>query len=316
MSWFDQASGLRNMQRSTVAKVVAVTGGKGGVGKTNITLNTAVALAQMGKKVLVLDADLGLGNADVLLGLRVEHNISHVLSGECTLDQILVEGPHGIKIVPAASGTQKMVELSQVEHAGLVRAFSEMQQQCDVLLVDTAAGISDMVLSFARAAQDVMVVVCDEPTSITDAYALIKLLSHDHGVFRFKIVANMARTPQEGQDLFAKLTRVTDRFLDVALELVATVPYDDHIRKAVRKQQVVVDAFPGCPATMIFRGLADKVSAWPVPSTPGGHLEFFIEQLVQQKGDDRAEEGDQRQRESDRGMTGGHSKQNVQGVLQ
>ena len=184
----DQASSLRKMHQSQLVKVIAVTGGKGGVGKTNITLNTAIALAKQGKRVMVLDADLGLANVDVLLGLRVERNLAHVLAGECTIDDILITGPHGIKIAPASSGTQAMTDLSIAEHAGLIRAFSNMQTPIDILLVDTAAGISDMVLSFSRAAQDIMVVVCDEPTSLTDAYALIKLLNREHGVFKFKIV--------------------------------------------------------------------------------------------------------------------------------
>ena len=142
------------MNKSKLVKVIAVTGGKGGVGKTNVTINTAVALAELGKRVLVLDADLGLANCDVLLGLRAEKNLSHVLSGECELEEILLEGPRGIMIVPAASGTQSMVELTPAQHAGLIRAFSELRTPCDVLLIDTAAGISDMVLSFSRAAQD------------------------------------------------------------------------------------------------------------------------------------------------------------------
>lgn len=277
----DQASGLRKMQGLKKIKVIAVSGGKGGVGKTNVSLNTAIALGQMGKRVLVLDADLGLANVDVMLGLRVQRNLSHVISGESELDDIIIDGPAGIKIIPATSGTQSMVDLTPSEHAGLIRAFSDMQTQFDVLVVDTAAGISDMVLSFARAAQDVMLVVCDEPTSITDCYALMKLLSRDHGVFKFKVVANMVRSPREGQQLFAKLTKVTDRFLDVALELVGVVPFDENIRKSVRKQQVIVEAFPDSPAAKAFKALAKNVMEWPIPHQPSGHLEFFIEQLLE-----------------------------------
>ena len=240
----DQASGLRQMTQNKLVKVVAVTGGKGGVGKTNASLNVAIALGFAGKKVLVLDADLGLANCDVMLGLRVDKNLSHVLSGECELDDILIEGPGGIKIVPATSGTQSMVDLSSAEHAGLIRAFSELKSHYDVLIIDTAAGISDMVMSFSRAAQDVLVVVCDEPTSITDAYALIKLLNREHQVYKFKIVANMVRSLREGQELFAKLTKVTDRFLDVSLELSSIIPFDENIRKSVRKQKAIVEAFP------------------------------------------------------------------------
>jgi len=276
----DQASGLRQMKKQMV-KVISITGGKGGVGKTNVTLNLAMALAQLGKKVLVLDADLGLANCDVMLGLRVERNLSHVLAGTATLDDILVEGPFGIKIVPATSGSQNMTELSPVEHASLIRAFSELQTEVDVLLVDTAAGISDMVLSFSRASQDVLVVVCDEPSSITDAYALMKILSRDHGVDKFKIVANMVRSLKEGQELFAKLTRVTDRFLDVALELVATIPHDENVRKAARKQKAFIEAFPKTPASMAIKTLALKAAKWPLPVSASGHLEFFLEQLVQ-----------------------------------
>jgi flagellar biosynthesis protein FlhG len=279
----DQASSLRRMNQSRLIKVIAVTGGKGGVGKTNVTLNTAIAMAQQGKRVMVLDADLGLANVDVLLGLRVVKNLSHVLSGECTLDEVLVEGPHGIKIAPATSGSQSMTELTHTEHAGLIRAFSELHTQIDVLIVDTAAGISDMVLSFSRASQDIMVVVCDEPTSLTDAYALIKILNKEHGVFRFKIVANMVRNMREGQELFSKLTKVTNRFLDVALELVATVPYDENVRKAVRKQKAIVDLYPTSPAALAIRKLAQQAASWPVPSQPGGHLEFFLEQLITNK---------------------------------
>lgn len=276
----DQASSLRKMSKPGFTKVIAVTGGKGGVGKTNITLNTAISMAKLGKRVMVLDADLGLANVDVMLGLRVGKNLSHVLSGECTLDEVLVEGPHGIKIAPATSGTQSMTELTAAEHAGLIRAFSELRTPVDVLLVDTAAGISGMVLSFARASQDVMVVVCNEPTSLTDAYALMKLLNRDHGVFRFKIVANMVKNVREGQELFAKLSKVTNRFLDVALELVATVPFDDNIRSSVRKQKAIVEAFPNSPASVAVMNLAKTALSWPLPAQPGGHLEFFLEQLV------------------------------------
>lgn len=277
----DQASGLRKMMKQSMVKVIAVTGGKGGVGKTNVSLNMAAAMAQQGQRVLVLDADLGLANIDVMLGVRVRRNIEHVLAGECDLKDILVEGPAGIQIVPATSGSRSMVELTAAEHAGLIRAFSSLQDDFDVLIIDTAAGISDMVLSFARASQDVVLVVCDEPTSITDAYALVKVLSREHGVFRFKIIANMVGTMREGQVLFNKLTKVTDRFLDVALELAAIVPFDENLRKCVRRQKLIVEVAPKSPSALAFKALAHRAARWPVQDQASGELEFFIEKLVQ-----------------------------------
>ncbi len=276
----DQASGLRRLTKPTQTKVISVTGGKGGVGKTNVTLGLAISMARSGKKVVVLDADLGLANVDVMLGIRPKRNLSHVLAGECDLQEAMVEGPHGVKIIPATSGSKGMTELSPAQHAGLIRAFGSIEEEIDILLVDTAAGISDMVISFSRAAQDVLVVVCDEPTSITDAYALIKLLSREHQVQRFKIVANMVRSYREGRELFAKLTLVTERFLNVSLELVACIPLDDKVRQAVKKQKIVVDAFPRSPAALALSSLANKALSWPIPKTPSGHLEFFVERLL------------------------------------
>ncbi|MGF1680393.1 MinD/ParA family protein [Photobacterium makurazakiensis] len=279
-SMYDQASGLRRMTRLSSTKVITVTGGKGGVGKTNVTLNMAISMARQGKRVMVLDADLGLANVDVMLGLRASRNLSHVLAGLCDLQDIIVEGPYGVKIIPGSSGTQNMAELTPAQHVGLIRAFSSLEEDVDVLLVDTAAGISDMVLSFSRAAQDVLVVVCDEPTSITDAYALIKILSREYDVQRFKIVANMVRSYREGRDLFTKLTRVTERFLNANLELVACIPLDDRVRQSVKRQKIVVEAFPRSPAALALTSLANKAVTWPVPASAGGHLEFFVEKLL------------------------------------
>ncbi len=162
-------------------QVIAVTGGKGGVGKTNVSVNLSLALAELGRRVMLLDADLGLANVDVLLGLTPKHTLADVIEGRCELRDVLLQGPGGIRIVPAASGTQSMVHLSPAQHAGLIQAFSDIGDNLDVLVIDTAAGIGESVVSFVRAAQEVLLVVCDEPTSITDAYALIKLLNRDCG---------------------------------------------------------------------------------------------------------------------------------------
>lgn len=262
-------------------QVIAVTGGKGGVGKTNVSVNLSLALAELGRRVVLMDADLGLANIDVQLGLRPKATLADVLAGNCDLREVMITGPGGIRIVPAASGAAEMVNLGPREHAGLIQAFSDIGDEMDVLIVDTAAGIGDSVVSFVCAAQEVIVVVCDEPTSITDAYALIKLLNRDHGVTRFRVLANMVHTPQEGHNVFNKLLQVTDRFLEVSLQYVGAVPYDESIRKAAQRQRGVYEAFPRSKASLAIRGIARKVDAWPLPSSPRGHLEFFVERLVQ-----------------------------------
>jgi flagellar biosynthesis protein FlhG len=173
-----------------------------------------------------------------------------------------------------------MTQLSAMEHAGLIHAFSDIADQIDVLIVDTAAGISESVISFLRASQELLLVVCDEPTSITDAYALIKLMNRDYDTNRFRILANQVHTEQEGRLLYEKLTRVTERFLDVALQYVGIVPFDEAVKKAVRRQQAVLEAYPQAKASLAIRALAEKVDRWPLPSSPRGHLEFFVERLV------------------------------------
>jgi flagellar biosynthesis protein FlhG len=268
------------MSSNNPVQVIAVTGGKGGVGKSNVSINLAVCLAQMGRRVALLDADLGLANIDVLLGLRPQNTLEDVLEGRCSLMDVMLFGPGGIRIIPASSGTQRMAQLGHAEHAGLIHAFSEISSQIDVLIVDTAAGISDSVVSFVRAANEVLVVVCDEPSSITDAYALIKLLNRDFGLMRFRVLANMTRTPTEGKNLYQKLTQVTERFLDVSLQYVGAIPFDEAVRKAVQKQKAVVDMAPRSKVALAYKSLAEKVDLWPLPSSPRGHLEFFVERLV------------------------------------
>jgi flagellar biosynthesis protein FlhG len=229
---------------------------------------------------VLLDGDLGLANVDVLLGLSPRYTLAHVLSGERTLDEIMVTAPQGFKIVPAASGAADLAGMAGAAHLGLVQAFSGLATRLDVLIIDTAAGIAPGVLQFSQAAQHVLVVICDEPASITDAYALIKVLSRDHGVNRFRVVANMSRATGEGAILFDKLERVTTRFLDVILEYAGEIPEDERVRRAIKAQRPVLDAYPGSPAGKAFKKLAGAADTWPVPEGPRGNLEFFVERLV------------------------------------
>jgi flagellar biosynthesis protein FlhG len=276
----DQADGIRRMAEPKPVRVLAIASGKGGVGKTNISANLAIGFTELGRQVALMDADMGLANIDVLLGLQPAFNLSHMLTGERTLEEIIVQGPAGLKIVPAASGMQKMSQLSAGEQAGIIRAFSEINQDLDVFIVDTAAGISSGVVNFARACQNIIVIVCDEPTSLTDAYAFIKLLSRDYGVFGFQIIANMVADAQHGQSLFSKLCKVADRYLDVALNYIGAIPQDDYLRKAVQKQAPVILAYPHSRSAQAFKSLARKLDAMPIAPHVGGQLEFFVERMI------------------------------------
>ncbi|KAF1724032.1 MULTISPECIES: MinD/ParA family protein [Pseudoxanthomonas] len=263
-------------------RVVAVTGGKGGVGKTNVSVNLAVSLAEMGKRTLLMDADLGLANVDVLLGLSPKFTLADLIAGRCGLEDVLLEGPEGVLVVPASSGFRHMAELTPAEHVGLVNVFSELQRALDFMVVDTAAGISDSVLTFCQAAQDTVVVVCDEPASITDAYALIKVLARERGLDRVHVIANMVRDPNEGRKLYEKLARVCERFLgDVALHYLGAVPQDDWLRRAVQRQQPVVKAYPGSPSARAITDIARTTARWQPPVGARGNVEFFVERLIQ-----------------------------------
>lgn len=261
-------------------RVIAVTSGKGGVGKTNISVNLAASLSLAGQRVMLMDADLGLANVDVLLGLEPHFDLQHVISGEKSLDEIIVQGPLGIHVVPASSGVEKMAELTSVEHASLIAAFSELKQPIDVLIVDTAAGIADGVVSFAKACQEVIVVVCDEPTSLTDAYALIKVLSMRHGIKQFQILANMVKDESQGLNLYEKLLNTTDRFLEVGLKYLGAVPFDEQLRQSVRAQKPVMEAYPRSPAAKALVRIGEKINRWPLPDQATGYLQFFVERLL------------------------------------
>lgn len=275
-----QSAGLKRVTDPAPVQVIAVTGGKGGVGKTSVAVNLATAMALSGRRTMLLDGDLGLANVDVFLGLSPRYTLAHVMSGERTLEEIILDTPQGLQIIPAASGVARMANMGAAEHLGLVQAFSTLATRMETLIVDTSAGISEGVLQFSQAAQHVLLVVCDEPASITDTYALVKVLSRNHGVTRFRVLVNRTRAPGEGEGVFRKLERVTGRFLDTVLEYVGEIPEDAYLRRAIREQRTVCEAFPASPAARSFKNLAGKADKWPVPAGPRGNIEFFVESLV------------------------------------
>ena len=275
-----QAAGLRRMRSTKPVKVITVTGGKGGVGKTNISANLAVAMSMLGRRVMLLDADLGLANIDVLLGLQPSYSLADVVNGTRRLEEVIVVGPAGIRVIPGASGLSNMANLTPAQHAGIIHAFSELTEDLDALIVDTAAGLSESVLRFCEAGNEVLVVVCDEPTSITDAYALIKVLSTERGVSRFRIITNMTHQGGDGRHLFEKLLRVTERFLQVTLDHAGSIPYDDRVWRAVQLQTPFVTSFPTSLAASALKKLALRADSWEEPRAARGNIEFFVERLI------------------------------------
>ena len=261
-------------------QVVAVTGGKGGTGKTNIAVNLAQTLANQGQRTLLLDADLGMANVDVLLGLKATHTLFDVLNGKCRLEDIMITINDNLQVIPAASGIKQLADMGPQECAGLVRAFSDLKHPLDFLLVDTATGVSESVASFCRAATEVLVVICNEPASIRDSVAQIRLFSSEYGVTRFRVLANRVESAYEAQALFQDvISRLTDNH-NPQISFAGYIPNDEKLRKAVSQHRVVVDAYPQSRAAMAIKNLAHRVAEWPQPACAGGHVEFFVERLI------------------------------------
>ena len=284
----DQAQSLRRLaarKRSQKAgrkplRTMAITSGKGGVGKTNVVVNLALELARLGRRVLIIDADLGLANVDVVLGLNPSFTINDVINGDKSLEQVVVSGPRGVSILPAASGVAELVQLNQEEKMAILGELDNFDTDADVVLIDTAAGISDMVLYFNTAAQDRLVVVTDEPTSLTDAYALIKILHTRHQERRFRILVNNVPGPAQAKEVYRKLAVAADHFLGgLALDYLGFIPSDPHVNQAVIQQKALVELFPQSPAAQGFTRLAQNVLRLPEDES-SGNIKFFWRRLV------------------------------------
>ncbi len=279
----DQASALQ--KSGSAVKVIAVASGKGGVGKTNTVINLASSLAAMGQRVMVLDADLGLGNLDVMLGLAPEYNLKHLFSGEKTLDEIIVEGPNGIKIIPAASGIQEVTQSGTREQQILMEQLGRYEGKIDFFFIDAAAGISDMVTSFVRAADIALVVATPEPTSMTDAYALMKVLCNNYGEKKFYLLLNQVSGEPEARQVYNKLSRVGEKFLDITLIFLGYIPKDANVPLAVCRQQAVVEYRPESPASRSFIDTAKRLKRLPIRSRRGG-LNYFWQRMQGGKSSD------------------------------
>jgi len=295
----DQANGLREMVRnkaydmngvkgikrdsvgSPSPRVVAVTSGKGGVGKTNIVGNLAIAFRRLGKRVLILDGDLGLANIDIIFGLNPAYNIKHVINGEKDLSEVIVEGPEEICIIPAGSGLQELVHLTNGQKLNLLNEFDRLNEEFDIFLIDTGAGISSNVIYFNIAAQERIVVATCEPSSITDAYALMKVMFTQHGTRSFELLVNMAAHAEEARSVFENLSNAIVRFLKgISLEYVGFILKDDNFQRAVRQQCTVLQRYPDSESSKGFCGLARRLLANSANTSCDGNIKFFWRKLM------------------------------------
>jgi flagellar biosynthesis protein FlhG len=259
--------------------VLAISSGKGGVGKTNVVINLAVEIQRRGLRVLVFDADLGLSNVPILLGLVPEYNISHVLFGEMRMKDVLFPGPEGVTVLPAGFGVQEMAALTEEQQLRLLCETEELEEDFDVVLIDTGAGISPNVLFFNIVSHDNIVVVCPEPASMSDAYVLMKILALQYQRKTFKVLMNSVKGESEAALVLDRITEACQRFLGVSVRHFGNIPYDTHIREAVRSQKPVVELYPDAPSSQAFSLLASRLLSSIPDDYPVGSLQFFWKRL-------------------------------------
>ena len=264
----DQAEQLRKLvkgqeRRQTAARVITVTSGKGGVGKTSIAVNLAIQMQRMGKRVVILDADFGLANIEVMLGIRPQYNLADLMFRGKTLNEIITDGPEGVGFISGGSGIQELARMTKEQVMYLNQKLVELDSMADVILVDTGAGIADNVLEFVTASSEVILVATPEPTSITDAYALLKALNRRSGFSRehtsIKMISNRVGSEAEGRNLYEKMSVVVDKFLNIQPEFLGIIPQDDMISRAVMVQKPITLAYPNSPAAKALQTIAGKL---------------------------------------------------------
>lgn len=260
-------------------RTISITSGKGGVGKTTLVCNMAFELARTGSKVLILDGDLGMSNVDIFFGQRARLNISHVLENQCQLEDILLEVAPGVHLIPGGSGVYGLSRLEPMQKHILLDQVGRLNRGFDYMLIDTAPGIDENVLYLNAAAQEITVVVTPDPSSLTDAYALIKVLNQRYREYRFSVVANMVRDEVEGRMVFHKLSDVASRFLCVSLDYRGSIPHDPILRQSIRAQELVVQTQSRCPASTAIKTLSENLKGSGRFGEMKGGLQFFWNQL-------------------------------------
>ncbi len=266
--------------KTNVPRIIAVSSGKGGVGKTNFVTNIALIFKSMQKKVLLMDADIGLSNIDIMFGIAPKYNIKHLLSGEKTIKDIIVSSSQGVDIIPASSGIRELTQLSLEQKMKILTELENLDKDYDIFLIDTGAGISDNVTFFCSAAHDNVIILNSEPTSIADAYALIKVLYREYGEKNFRIVINSVRNLKEAKDTFRKISLVTERFLGITLDYLGALPYDEKIKEAIIMQKPYTALFPTSDFSKKLRDIAKEILHREVNLLKGG-MQFFLKRAMQ-----------------------------------
>jgi flagellar biosynthesis protein FlhG len=256
-------------------QVIAVTSGKGGVGKTNVVANLGYALTRLNKRVLLVDADIGLANLDVILGFSPRYNLQHVLNGEKPIGEVVITTPQGMKILPASSGIQELTELTTSQKLCLLSELESLSRGIDMILIDTSAGISSNVMYFNLAAHEILMVVSPEPTSITDAYAMMKVLCVKYEENHFNLLVNGAQSAEEAKEVYNHISLVGQRFHHLSIDYWGYIVRDEHVVKAVRQQKALVELYPEADASKCIFELARKVCEHQVNRTSRGAIRFF-----------------------------------------
>jgi flagellar biosynthesis protein FlhG len=288
----DQADSLRQLAaQGKIAKaplkIYAVTSGKGGVGKTNVTANLATVLARAGKRVLIIDADLGLANVEIVLGVKPRYHLGDLLDKGLSINDVLVEGPPGVMLLAAGSGVKSLTQLTDEQKMKLIQALDPIDETFDIVLIDSGAGIGDNVLFFVGAAQEAILVVSPEPTSLVDAYATVKVLSQQAGVHTFNVIINPVVDELAARGIFQKLTAVTGKFLEARVRHLGYIPRDENLHRAIMAQRPVCEMFPSSPSaraivTIADRLMTDKGASAGSSAPVGGGLKFMWQRLFRE----------------------------------
>lgn len=274
-TYFDPKSLATNIPR-----VLAVSGGKGGVGKTLTTANLGLCFAKLGMRTLLIDGDFGLANLDVVLNVRPGLTINNVLAGECSLKEVMLTGPEGLRIIPAASGVLKACELAEMQKLMLLDQIDNLNEEFDFVIIDTPAGVSKNVQYWTSSAAEVVIVVTPEPSALADGYATMKILSQSTAERNFKLIVNMVRSDEEGIRVFQHLASIADEFLNVQVSYLGCIPLDENVREAVRNRASFVQRFPFCPASRSMRSIASQLLAEPRTENSKGTVQFFWKRMI------------------------------------